>query len=168
MNYLFYIASIVTFIAFAIEGVSMSQIGYYQGCEALYRMTYMFAHANILHLIVNIYASEVIYRLLKRRGLISLPLQITMPLAGFIMTYGTELTLPTVGMSGVAFFLYGVLFASDIKHLWQSAVLTALLNIVPYLLGAKINILIHLVGFLYGILFYLIYYKTIKPNYLWN
>lgn len=138
-----------------IGGVSPSEFGYYEGCRNIFRATYMISHSNILHLGMNIYAFEMLVRQMRKYNLADMTLWLSLPVAGILMTYGTEMELPTIGISGVVFFMFGVFSAYRYRTMWVGVLITAAFNLLCYLLGLRINVMIHLAGFCYGVVFYL-------------
>lgn len=110
------------------------------------RLTYSFAHAGLAHLFVNLISFLSL----------SLPLQRTpyIPLAfvcAVAATFGTELYLPTVGLSGVCYALLGfhaILSGRVLKIALSAAAYNGLL----WLVSDRINIGVHILSFVYALI----------------
>ena len=97
--------------------IPMESVGIRAGCPFWVRLVYPFFHANILHYAVNSWAllSVVfIYDITPSRLLTCYVVAALVPV-GLL-----ELTVPTVGFSGVLYALFGSLsFSVRKKWLWQ-------------------------------------------------
>lgn len=112
-----------------------------------YRICYMFAHVNILHLGVNLFSYFILSRLL--RGTVFSPICLAI---GYLATFGTEMDTPTIGISAVCFAQMGIVSAYDYQFKWCQLMWVSciILNSVGYAMGTM-NCYLHGVAFLYGL-----------------
>ena len=123
------------------------------------RIMYAFIHTNIVHLAANMLSFYFLHKtslMLVARKVLNIAILITIPL----VTLGTAGVLPTIGLSGVCFFLFGILFSANPKALLYYVVLSIAVHIAYFLLGYNVNILVHIAGFSYGFFFYRMCRKT--------
>lgn len=121
------------------------------------RVMYAFIHTNIVHLVANMLSFYFLYKtslLLVARKVLNIAILIIIPL----VTLGTACVLPTIGLSGVCFFLFGILFSANPKALLYYVVLSIAVHIAYFLFRYNVNVLVHITGFSYGFFFYKLYY----------
>jgi len=153
---MYFLYFVMFFIYIASFFMDVKEFGYTKESAFYTRYMYMFTHQNILHLIANIYSFHLLYKMVMKL----IPEEIFVPLmfiSGVLMTYGTEMSKPTIGLSGIAFLLLGILFAASPKQMYIAVIVTTILNTVFYYFNTNVNVFIHLSGFIYGIIIYLIY-----------
>lgn len=134
-------------------GFDLSRFGFTADRGWPFRVSYLFAHATMLHLSLNMLSFYLLFKMVKR----SIP-NTHLLLSGAIVvailaTFGSEMQYPTIGASGVVMFLYGcfVVFYPSRTVFINLAVLAAV-NILTYFVGHT-NGLLHLFAFIYGLLF---------------
>lgn len=154
---LYIVLIVVSIINVLMNGELTSAMGYYEGSDMITRVLYMFCHANIFHLIVNLYAmykvrelSEVLIE--KRIGIKHMS-NIVLVIAfaiGFLATFGSEGVLPTVGISGVISAYLGIITVSLWnKYSWTFLITTLIFNLIAYFIGNS-NVMVHSLSFIYG------------------
>lgn len=154
---LYIVLIVVSIINVLMNGELTSAMGYYEGSDMITRVLYMFCHANIFHLIVNLYAiykvrelSEVLIE--KRIGIKHMS-NIVLVIAfaiGFLATFGSEGVLPTVGISGVISAYLGIVTVSLWnKYSWTFLITTLIFNLIAYFIGNS-NVMVHSLSFIYG------------------
>jgi len=118
-------------------------------------ITFMFIHATIFHLAINLFAFYKLYDAIEKKlgsYALWLPLVISF-LASFICEY----KLPTVGSSGIVFAMAGIFFALYILKR-ESYIINAIIFPIGFILGycTNVNIELHftcmVIGFLVGLL----------------
>lgn len=132
--------------------IDIKQAGYSLTSEFWTRFTYMFAHAGIFHLAINLLTIDILLHNLKRITNINILLCIAM-IGAFLATFGSEMPLPTIGASGILYFLLGYYFARK----WSSRLIIAALviftgNILSFHLY-NANLFVHLLSIMYGFLY---------------
>ncbi len=90
--------------------MEISNFGYSLTSPWWTHVTYIFAHASILHLIINLIGFISIFKFLSKIES-KMYLLVFSFSAAVIMSFFTEKELPTVGMSGVVYYLIGVFTA---------------------------------------------------------
>ena len=156
-------------IAAAVMGLSLSGIkdwqtvGLYPGCGWRGRLLYSFFHANLLHAALNAWclvSMVFIYDIRIGRLLLSFVLAVTVPV-GIINRVVGGFTLPTVGLSGVVFVLFGSLSFEVLRkgyyQMWMLVYLAA------GFLSPNTNAWLHLYCYLAGLAMALLN-KPIKIN----
>lgn len=124
--------------------------GYVDG-STYQRFIYMFAHANIIHLAVNLIAFFSISQMVKGTWL-----QYTPFLSAYLATYGTECTIPTIGLSGVIYAMLATITFYFEKSRWRILSFAFIANAVYYFIGS-VNVGLHVLSFAYSLIFTLIY-----------
>ena len=125
-------------------------IGLHSGCSLFERLLYPFIHANILHLVVNLY----IFNLCFYRCNMSIR-QMAM---SFLIAYIVPASLTNVvGLSGVCFALFGILFAhikkgNRVTYLVQVFVTILIALIVPHI-AWQIHLFCFVIGLILGVIF---------------
>lgn len=143
----------VAALALSIVVVGMSfwsgdwrQVGIYAGCPLAGRLLYPFFHVSLLHAVLNAWCLlqvAFIYGITPWRLLAAYATAATVPV-GMV-----GLEVPTVGLSGVVFFLLGSLsFTVCRRWYWQGWMLSYIC--IGFLLPA-INALLHLYCYAVGI-----------------
>ncbi len=115
------------------------------------RFIYMFAHANILHLAMNLIAYFSISQMVKGTAM-----QYTPFLAAFLATFGTECDIPTVGLSGVIYAMLATTTYYFEQSRWRILSFAVVANGLYYLIGS-VNVGLHVLSFAYSLIFTLIY-----------
>jgi len=151
------IAACILMFSLSLNGLDLTQFGYSKTqYNILYRFFYAFLHTNFIHIAINIYSFYLIaYKLLKTKAEV-----ITFFLSFFIniiATFGTELPIATIGLSGIVFFLWGIIIVShfNIRLLIITAIVLTL-NIICYFFNISANIKLHIFSFFLGTITYLI------------
>lgn len=129
----------------------ISDLGFMNG-SSYERITYMFSHANLIHLGINILGFFVMYNLLKNTIFIY-----TQFIFAYIATFGSEMAIPTVGLSGCVYAMFGSLFYYLDKQGKIRLGFTSLLCNLIMLVGGNVNVMLHLLSFVYSLLFTYIY-----------
>lgn len=146
--------AIVIFIAQRVTGIPLA--GIHEGCSVAERMAFPLQHVSLTHLLLNVWCflSEVFY---YRIGIKHLTAAYA---ANVVFPFPSTLT---VGMSGICFFLMGVI-AHQVQrkvyfHLWVLAVITAgfVLPNLLRMLGCDVtmpnnflHVYCYLIGFIYA------------------
>lgn len=154
MIYLFYLACIVLYIVSPCNlalGVSMEHTA---GI-----FTYQFMHANILHLIVNILSLCLMYEPIKklyerRFSAIHIPNLFVVLYVSSVMVGGfCALPEPTVGASGMVFFLLGMLIILNptLQQL-KNYIYVGLALLVSIIFGNS-NVALHVLSFVFGAIY---------------
>lgn len=127
------------------------RVGIYANCDVLSRFAYPFFHANILHASVNAYCLLCImfvYDVSWRMILLAYTVSVTVPV-GLL-----GCTTPTVGLSGLVFFLFGSLSFSVVRKWYYQAWMVTCLTVGFF--NPHTNALLHLwcyaVGFIVSLL----------------
>ncbi len=121
------------------------------------RVMYAFIHTNIVHLSANMFSFYFLYKsavLFVEKRVLNVAILIIIP----FVTMGTAGVLPTIGFSGVCFFLFGLLFGANPKALIYYVGLSIVVHMAYFLLHYNVNVMVHLLGFFYGFFFYKLYY----------
>lgn len=125
-------------------------IGLHSGCSLFERLLYPFIHANILHLVVNLY----IFNLCFFRCNMSIRQMAISFLIAFVVP--TSMT-NVVGLSGVCFALFGILFAhikkgNRVTYLAQVFVTILVALIVPHI-AWQTHLFCFVIGLILGVIF---------------
>ena len=137
-------------------------LGYSGGSAPWTRLTYMLAHTSPVHLLLNLFAIYTISTsvLSRWRGMSKTVLMTAAIVGAFLATFGSEKTLPTIGASGVMYFLAGVLGVKLVIKQTYDRVLSVImlfaviasLNVV-WSVFTHINALVHGLAWIYGVTF---------------
>jgi membrane associated rhomboid family serine protease len=150
MKFIYYlIAIIVWLVSFLFD---VLPLGYYQGSPLWTRLTYSFAHVGFLHLVLNLVVIDILLQGLRRYLIPDLMFPIAL-LGAILASFGSELALPTLGGSGIAYFLMGAMFAlnySKRTFIWVGVII--LMNLLV-LHRIHSNTAVHLLAGCYGMLF---------------
>lgn len=139
-EYLIFATILICCICYHIEGLGYSYGSTWQ------RLTYLFAHVGLLHLTVNIISFSSLSLALRNTNYVWL----AFPCA-IAATYGSELYVPTVGLSGVCYALLGIHTALSGK--WIKIGLTAALyNFIIWAVSDNVNVSVHCLSYAYAIL----------------
>lgn len=148
-----YFISILIF--FASLFVETNILGYHESSIWYTRFTYIFASTNILHLTINLYAYRVFDKVLQKLYIPNY--KYIAFLVAVIATFGTEQTLPTIGLSGVVYGMLGITCAKvHNRQMILSMMVVLALNILSFFFG-KSNVLLHCLCFTYSLIISLIY-----------
>lgn len=124
--------------------------------------TYQFAHAGWLHYIINALSLMVmfnpIYRLYTQRcgDVPTLCFFVYCYLGSVLAALFSAQAIPTVGASGIVFFLLGVLLMLNPTRRQVRSYIVVLLAIIIQFLKGDSNIALHIVAFVLGCLFVII------------
>lgn len=117
-------------------------------------MLYSFSHANIFHLLINLYA---LWKFRPRWLTVAVSYFITIA----IVPYVCQLTIPTCGLSVLLFACYARYYVS-----WKKSVVrvivsnTILLGMNMLFANTFFNVMAHAVAFFIAYIIWSIYYKT--------
>lgn len=135
-------------------------VGIYADCGLTCRMAYSFFHANVLHAALNAWcllSIVFIYNISLWRLICSYVVAATIPVTTLSLWLGGVFDMPTVGMSGMVFFLFATItFEVARKWYYQSWMLFYL---VVGFLFPNTSAWLHLYCYLAGLLFALL----VKP-----
>lgn len=135
---------------------SFSDVGIYAGCPLQGRLLYPFFHVNIVHAMLNTWcflAMMFVYDISLWRILAAYIISFTIPV-DFINEHITDLTLPTVGLSGMVFFLFAsISFEVARKTYYQAWMIFYL--VAGFILPGT-NAVLHLYCYLAGVIYALI------------
>ena len=124
--------------------------------------SYQFAHAGWLHYIINAISLMVmfnpIYRLYTQRcgDISTLRFFIYCYLGSVLAALFCAQVIPTVGASGIVFFLLGILLMLNPTRRQLSSYMLVLLAIAMQFLKGNSNIALHIIAFVLGCLFVII------------
>lgn len=144
------IAAVVIALA-CLPSPDLQEVGIRQGCGLAPRLAYPFFHANVLHAALNVwcllsvmFAYDVSWRML----LLAFIVAMTVPV-GFL-----GCAAPTVGLSGVVFFLFGSLSFSVIRKWYYQTWMAAYLIAGFFLPGVagRLHLWCYAVGFIVALL----------------
>ena len=170
MKYLFVLIFIIVFIVFD------KRIGYTDTSALWTHFTYMFQHANIIHLIINSLAFIGMFRVLEeavnKYFLVLIILSISVA-ASFLSMY----ELPTVGISGGVHAMIGILLAMLTLKYKISLTAKSQLNIIALSVAicfivsyfkTNSNFWLHLYCLIMGYVFWMIVklHKMLNENYI--
>ena len=148
-----YIVSILIF--FASLFVETNILGYHDSSIWYTRFTYMFASTNILHLAINLYAYSVFDKVLQKLYIPNY--KYIAFVVAILATFGTEQTLPTIGLSGVVYGMLGITCAKvHNRQMILSMMVVIVLNVLSFFFG-KSNVLLHCLCFTYSLIISLVY-----------
>lgn len=126
--------------------------GIYAGCDFAQRLTYPFFHASPLHAIINGYVLLAIvfrYDITLHRLLLAYMVAVAVP-ANTLAWIAPTMRIPTVGLSGIVFFLLGSI-AYQVQRKayfqrWMACYLT-----IGFLIPS-INATLHLYSYIIGLI----------------
>ena len=148
-----YFVSLLVFVASLF--VETNILGYHASSMWYTRFTYIFASTNILHLAINLYAYRVFDKVLQKLY-ISNYKYIAFVVA-ILATFGTEQSLPTIGLSGVVYGMLGITCAKvHNRQMILSMMVVIALNVLSFFFG-KSNVLLHCLCFTYSLIISLVY-----------
>lgn len=137
------------------------QLGYSSQSPLYTHFTYMFQHANLLHLIINTYTFFILFKRLSATLPVTRLILYTYT-AAVITSFCSKHTTPTIGASGMIMALLAIYITLPI--LGKKLIITSPKRFYTYLLSSilsatifsmlpAVNTLNHLFAFLTGILF---------------
>jgi membrane associated rhomboid family serine protease len=130
----------------------LSDVGLRSGCGLTARLLYPFFHANLLHLAINLYvllSFVFLGRISLCRLCAAYLVAVSVPI-GLLASLFPIADKPIVGLSGVLFYLSGVVsFEVPDKSLYQ---LTIWINILVGLVLPATSVTVHLYCFVVGII----------------
>lgn len=154
MIYLFYLACVILYI------ISPCNLAYGVSFDNMAGIfTYQFMHASILHLVVNILSLVLMYEPINklyenRFSAIHIPnLFVILYLSSIAVGGFCAMPTPTVGMSGMVFFLLGMLIILNptLQQL-KNYIYVAIAVIVSIIFGNS-NVALHVLSFVFGALY---------------
>lgn len=130
-------ALLLSLIILMFFNISPCDVGLFEGCDFHNRMTYHFFHANILHLVLNLWcflSCVFLTDMPPSKILIAYIIAVTVP---------TTTSTPTIGLSGVCFAMLGfIMWQARNKVSYNISVLSCL--ILPIiLLPRSVNNFLH-------------------------
>ena len=171
MKYLFVLIFIIVYIIFD------KRIGYTDTSALWTHFTYMFQHANVIHLIINSLAFIGMFRVLEK-VINKYILAISIILISSVVSYTSMYELPTVGISGGVYVMIGIYLAViNIKkiQIWQKAyrhtlfvfIFSVILCLAISFFKTNSNFWLHLYSLIMGYVFWMIVklYKIINKQY---
>ena len=154
MMQLFYIACIVLYF------ISPCNLAYGVSIEHMAGIfTYQFMHASILHLIVNILSLMLMYEPIKnlyesRFSAIHIPnLFVVLYLSSVAVGGFCAMHTPTVGASGMVFFLLGMLIMLNPTLQQLKSYIYVLLAVIASIILGNSNVALHILSFVFGALY---------------
>lgn len=125
------------------------------------RFTYMFSHANIIHLTLNWLAFYVLAEYVKLT-----PFLFTPYIIAVLATFGSEMSLPTVGLSGVCYAMLGTsCYYAEGTSRWR-IIIAFIFSNGFMLIGGHINVILHTLCFVYSIITSYIYERITGERYV--
>lgn len=103
------VSLVVTCLSF-VNVQNWTAVGIYAGCGLANRMIYPFFHANFLHAVLNAWcllSVVFVYEVSIGRLILSYIVAATIPVTRLSSLLSGALAAPTVGLSGMVFFLFG-------------------------------------------------------------
>lgn len=139
----------------------LSFLGYTEHSPVWTCATFSFVHANVWHLLLNIYTFHAFYRRLTHLhpcfmavAVFSVPF-----LAAVISRMWVPFSLPTVGASACVFMLVGMFTAEyTIQTRVRYYSILALSFVVQLFFWNKVNVCVHFVSFILGFIAAKLYY----------
>jgi membrane associated rhomboid family serine protease len=131
--------------------VDVKELGFTADSHLLTRFTYMFTHVRFMHLFLNLLTIDLLLSTAFTQGYSKLlPAAI---IGAVLATFGSEMSMPTIGASGVLYFLIGEVSARkwSLNVLFLIAVLITV-NVMYYL-KTNTNTIIHALCFVYGFVY---------------
>ncbi|UWG05609.1 MAG: Rhomboid family protein [Bacteriophage sp.] len=151
---------IVALVAFCLSFVQVTDwaaVGIYADCGLACRMLYPFFHANVLHAALNAWcllSIVFIYDISLWRLICSYVVAVTVPVTTLSLWLGGVFTTPTVGLSGMVFFLFAsITFEVERKLYYQAWMLFYLA--VGFILpntSAWLHLYCYIVGLFFALL----------------
>ena len=152
MKFLFYLAALIVWALSFIWDIL--PLGYSETSPLWTRVTYMFAHVGFLHMLLNLLSIDLMVYNLRRFILPDLLLPVAI-LGAALATVGTEKVLPTIGASGIGYFLFGVFGVMRVST--KTIIVLALIVLVNVLVSHyNVNTGVHIVSLVYGVVFGLV------------
>lgn len=141
---IFIFISIVFTLVYWVTCINFGYPGEWYG-----NFTYPFVHANIFHLFINMFAYYKL-DLAKKYELISYVVAVA-------ASFFCEKSVPTVGSSGMIFFMVGIVFMGKHSMVYYRNILLVIFisSVIGYF--SNTNILLHAVCFFSGIAYGVIY-----------
>lgn len=154
MMYLFILACIIIYI------VSPCNLAYGVSIEHTAGIfTYQFMHASWLHLAINVLSLAIMYKpinkIYKERfsEIITPNLFVVLYLASVAVGGFCALPEPTVGSSGMAYFLLGMLIILNPTLQQLKAYIYVLLAVISSIFFGNSNVALHVLSFVFGALY---------------
>lgn len=155
------ILHIVLLVVFAMQLLRIldaSDFGFTKSSPWYTHFTYMFFHASIFHLIINLISIDFLIKFADKYFKSSVYVSF---IAAFVLSFFAGMDDPTIGVSGVIYFLFGSYLANINKaRYWAGGILFIFINIATFLIAHKTNTVLHISCFIAGTT-YLFTYKSI-------
>lgn len=123
-------------------------IGFYHGCPWWRHIAYCFSHANVWHLIINLYVLWSI-----RNKVSFIPAFVIAFVASYLPMYVDK---PTMGLSGFLFAAFGIMWGKTGR--WKEATRKVMPFVLCTMILPNVNGLLHLwcfwIGYLYAHFFF--------------
>lgn len=123
----------------------LNDTGLYFGCSLWERLTYPLGHANIFHLLANMWCSFVIVKSNFRESIL------TWMLAYIIAVTSPAGAAVTVGFSGVLYAVMGII-SWQAQKFWNFHAWTLGFMFLMFLIPGKVNNCVHVYCYAMGIL----------------
>ena len=143
-EYLIFATIIVCAVCYHIDSLGYTYDSTWQ------RLTYSFAHAGLLHLCINCLSFLSLSIPLRHTPYIALSM-----VCAVLATFGTELYISTVGLSGVCYALLGVHTVLSGKWI-RLGLSAAAYNFIIWIVSDSVNVWVHCAAFAYGAIITLI------------
>lgn len=148
---------LLTMIFFCVD-----PIGFTSEEISLGNFVYHFFHANIFHLIGNLFAMYIIMHKVYISWRELLPISfIIATICSFFCGFNT----PTIGLSGIVYAVYGMhlsLYRAKFKMFCIMVAPIIVMMVLTSLLGLKINNILHLSSYILGCVYSFFKYKLFK------
>lgn len=140
-----------------------SEVGYGIGQPIYNHLSYIFFHANLFHLIINMTAFYFLFGSVNNKTVTFLA---SIIIGATLISFGSVDQLPTIGASGLIFILVGIQ-ASKLVYNRQVAFIPfftfTILSLVSGFLIPHVNGLVHLLGFALGYISHIIF-ETVNDS----
>lgn len=125
-------------------GIDAHYIGFYEGCSLYTRFIYPIFHASFFHMAFNAYCFVLIMRILRKTKAMSDALILIISyISAVACTFVSEMSLPTIGLSGVIYAMIGIYSYLRLSGCLWNVLIILLINIIAYHVGTS-NVFIHL------------------------
>lgn len=154
---------IIALVVFCLSFVRVhdwTTIGIYADCGLVSRLLYPFFHANILHAALNAWcllSIVFIYDISFWRLIYSYIIAVTAPVTTLSLWLNDTFAVPTVGLSGMVFFLFATITFEVVRKLYYQSYM--LFYLAVGFIFPNTSAWLHLYCYLVGLLFALL----VKP-----
>lgn len=140
----------------------VTPVGFIEKEITLGNFVYHFFHANIFHLLGNLFALHLI---MKRRCISWVELLLISYIIATICSFFCGLSIPTIGLSGMVYAVYGMhlyLYRDKLKIFALMVVPILVMAILSKAFGFNINNGLHFFAYLLGSIYSFSKYKLLK------